>query len=67
MKLDLQWAVESKYWRGLRTLLESDLTTKISIDKFLDRVEGWPEKLLYKFSTPFATFLKAASSDQVLL
>ncbi len=54
-----KWAAESSNWVGLRILIESNLIS----DKFLDKVETWPECLLFKLATPLATLLSTSPPD----
>jgi hypothetical protein len=53
--------VESSNWTGLRILIESNLS--LIADKFLDKVETWPECLLFKLATPLATLLSTSPPD----
>ena len=54
-----RWAMESSNWTGLKILIESDLVA----DRFFDKIDSWPENLLFDLSTPLATFLSTSWPD----
>jgi hypothetical protein len=45
--------MESGNWRGLAVLIES----RLEADRFLDRVDSWPEKVFFRTATPLAMLL----------